>query len=458
MLLAVDSLPYLLFVPSSLEIFLQLIYYRIGISRIQYSLSVDSLPSLSILVPIKGETIEVIQGLIDNLTNLKWDRNKLEVIIISDDDETTFEKIRRSITIPSELRVILVRRQERIGQKSGALLHGLRLSRGNLILTLDVDARLYPDSVLRAYSLMIDKNCDAVSMDWRGYSRNGSKLARGLMVATAIGSISVLRGRHRAGMVVFPVGSGTLFKREALQVVNGWDPSIVQEDLEIGVRLAYAGKTVCGSDIPIMVEVPDDLYSFYIQQTRWAMGSMETLIWRFKYIIFSKKSIFKKLEMIVYLLQYIPISITFISATLLVMLLPFVREDLITNPVFTLWITVTAAYAFLFVNMGRKLGMSFQEALLSLGRTSAYTVAISPYILMWTLRGLRKRRPFRVTPKGKRLETNSGILIPILTFGVIFMVASLAYMAMGMIVTGLWLFYYSAGYIYTVYIDKKQKI
>ncbi|WP_061950519.1 glycosyltransferase family 2 protein [Acidiplasma cupricumulans] len=86
------------------------------------------------------------------------------------------------------------------------------------------------------------ENADAVTMNWIGYGNVESTTVNSLIISTYYTNTSIITGRDHAGMPVMPVGCGTLFKRDALNAVDSWDPEMIQDDLEIGTRLIHAGK------------------------------------------------------------------------------------------------------------------------------------------------------------------------------------------------------------------------
>lgn len=448
----------IVFVIPSLILLYQYIFFKLGYNRIDViDVNPKDLPLLSIIVPTKGERPELIQGLLNNLAEVDWDKSKMEVIIVSDDSPEYFEEMKEKIIPPQGLEVRMYRREKKLGFKSGALAYGFERSRGDLILTLDVDARVRKDSIKKAYLHMLQFNCDAVTMKWIGYSHNSySLLAKGIMVSTIIADNSILRGRDRANLKVFPVGCGTMFKKSAIEEVGPWDYSMIQDDLEIGARLINRGKRICSSDSIVFVEVPDNLLAFYIQQTRWAMGSIEVLTRRFKQIITSKANILQKIDALLFLLQYVPIALTFIAA-LLISIYSFLGkgDPLNSIPLFTLWAIALGIYAYNFIKVARDSGLRLIEALRSLGKVSAYTVSISPFITLSIFSAFKKSRNYIITPKGKAGKTR--IIYIILAFGLLFLFASINYLIHQEFISGLWLLYYSLAYIFT-FSSYKQEI
>ncbi|BCU71300.1 glycosyltransferase [Stygiolobus caldivivus] len=447
----------LLFVYPSIFIIYQLVLYKRSnkILVLNQNLKDTNLPFLSIIVPTKGESIEVLQGLINNVNELVWDKRKLEVIIVSDDSEDYFNELVNKLSIPSDLDVKIFRREKKLGYKSGALLYGYERAKGQLILTIDVDSRLPKDALIKAYAKMVTGNCDAVVFEWTGYTNNNySSLAKGLIATTVLASKALFKGKESLGLRPFPVGSGTLFKKEVLDELDGWDYKLIQDDLEIGARMAYLGKKVCASGVPIYIEVPDNLYGFYVQQTRWALGTGEVLRNRIRHIINSPYSFTQKFDMIFHLLQYTPIILTFILATLISLLSPFVKGDILRTPLFLVWIATVIGYATTLFILALRLGLGFKNSIMAIGRLTAFTVAISPFITISFLKGIISRNKiYIVTPKGANQTSFQvkvrRIIAVIAMLGILYLLASIIYLIHNYFITGIWLLYYSSGYIYT---------
>lgn len=447
-------LQFFAFIYPSLFLFNQVIYYKNSKYKLyvnKNNLIKNEYPPISIIIPTKSEKIEIIKDLIRNLEHVKWDKSKIEVIIVSDDDEDYVNSLKRNINCDLDVKILHRKKEERLGYKSGALLYGFLRSKGKYILTLDVDARILPDSLVKLHEIMLNCNCDAVTMKWVGYSEDKySSLVKGLIISTIMGSEILYIGRYNSGLNIFPIGCGTFYKREILEEVGGWDYKLIQDDLELGARLLSNNRRICASDVPIFIEVPNNFNSFYIQQTRWALGTFETLIHRFKYILKIKNKI-SMIDLILYLLQYTPLAFVFLISILLLPLAFILNYDPLRSPFIIIWIIALLSYAYLFILTGKKLKMGLKEILTSLGRLSAYTVALSPFILLNIIRSFLKNKNYKVTPKGSKNKIKNKIIYIILLFGFIFLFESIIYLIKSAFFTGLWLFYYSFAYIYTSY-------
>ncbi len=70
----------------------------------------------------------------------------------------------------------------------------------------------------------------------------------------------------------------TLFRRNALENVHGWNPSAMTEDIDITWRL-YQQKWLCGYEPHAIchIFVPETISGFLNQRKRWAWGGVEVL-------------------------------------------------------------------------------------------------------------------------------------------------------------------------------------
>lgn len=84
-----------------------------------------------------------------------------------------------------------------------------------------------------------------------------------------------------------PLGGNTVFVRTALlKAADGWDPEVLAEDCELGVRLSTAGARVAVAYEPGLVtreETPPTISSLVKQRTRWNQGFLQVLhkgVWK----------------------------------------------------------------------------------------------------------------------------------------------------------------------------------
>lgn len=88
------------------------------------------------------------------------------------------------------------------------------------------------------------------------------------------------------GYILTVSGVLTLFRREALDLIGGWSPQAMTEDIDATWRL-YAKKWKCGycSKAICFIYVPETVSGFLKQRIRWARGGVEVLVRRFTGIL-----------------------------------------------------------------------------------------------------------------------------------------------------------------------------
>jgi len=409
---------------------------------------------LTVVIPIKNEPLDlVVRTVRDGLRNLR-EADNVEILVISDDSEDYVEELAGKLPY----RNVRVIKRGGGGGRSAALDYGFRLARGTYVMYVDADARLGPEISRKIISSL--GNHDVLVIPWRGYYSRRTKLGEALAYITTMYSFMYHTLRSALNLFVFPLGSGTIYKKEVLESVNGWGPRIIQDDIWLGTKLATKGiepKVLNGCYLDVLV--PCKYTAFRIQQCRWAYGTSEVLskmFWRF---VKAPISTIKKLEMIVYMLQpavSIPVLASMLLATVAALSEGHVGIlALINSPIaMALGVTIvvlTALYSIIEIRIARDLGLgSTKKIAFMMGRQAAFHSSLIPLLAIYSALGfIRKRIPYRITPKGSR-EDVLGIDTPLLV---------MALTAIGMFticvltmnfVTALMLFAFLSPYIYTL--------
>lgn len=308
--------------------------------------------------------------------------------------------------------MIFHHRNEPRGERTGALNDGLKISHGKYIMTYDVDNVIEPKALEEAIKVLEqDHEKMAVVLRWKPLNTD-TRVSE--MQAYALDYLmdSLYRGFQGLGLPVFPLGSGTIYRREKLLELGGWDEARIQDDMEIGVRIFSKGYVTSFIDNPgIRVELPPTIKALRVQQCRWSYGAMDALISRLKYLLFSRKlSIKTKILSIIFLLQYTPVVA--VSLGIIVLAFAMLSHLLIENILFisSMISTVFASiYIYSFIHAHRLRGKSAWKSLVMLGRSSAAVVYLAPWITWYTLKAIL-RLPYRyvITPKGKKAYSSAG--------------------------------------------------
>jgi len=132
-------------------------------SRLSKYIEHYSLPFVSLIVATRNEE-SVIGGLLKSLNMLTYDRSRLEVIVVDDSTDSTFQILEEWTKIMENLKI--VKRSERIGWKGGALNLALEYLRKDSVwvIILDADMILPPHVIEEFFTVMFNskKLCNAI--------------------------------------------------------------------------------------------------------------------------------------------------------------------------------------------------------------------------------------------------------------------------------------------------------
>lgn len=433
------------------------------LSNSSRSLNMSTAPYISIAIPIKNEDPEILEKTLRSCASIEWDREKLEIIVISDDPIEKRPEIQEVIDRVSSLTGLEIKaiyRDSPTNGRIGALNLASRVAIGDAILFLDVDTRPSPGLIRRAVE-MINNGCDAVVFRWRGYYHYDTRLARALSTAMEFIVGSLYRGRAGHGFRVVPLGSGTIYKKEILAMVGYWDSNIIQDDYWMGIKLSRVGANVCYCDDEhVEVLVTSTYRALKIQQMRWSFGAVQAVRKGLTHIARSRVPVVHRVELALYGLQYTPtIAIAFSLYSYPILMIFYNGADPLLNiaHVFILWIAVSIAYIATYVRMiSKRQGLSVHEALKRLGTSSAATASLAPHIAINQLGALIiDRYLYPVTPKGSRELSMRGVTVseaPEIAAVLVLLIGIVVSIARGYILSLLWLSILLSSFIYTLII------
>ncbi|MEM1665391.1 MAG: glycosyltransferase family 2 protein [Zestosphaera sp.] len=452
-----------LIMPSILVMFIHSVMYFLGEENRKKEVRVSSSlinSGVSVVVPVKNEPEHLILELIDNLSkSLSTLNREYEVLIICDDPpETGLELKRVSEEYASKLGLNnfkFVVRTEGPKGRAAALNYGVLNSRHDLILFLDADSRLHEDTIPKLISC-IELGYDACVARWLGYTYRKTKLGVSLTYSMKYVVDTLYKSRHNLGLMVFPLGSGTLYKKDVLLKVGLWEFNVIQDDMYIGTKLYGMGHTVGYSDDALVeVSVPSNFRAFAVQQSRWAFGAVETLKKGYlRYIVKKSKDLglLRLVEGAIFLLQYVPLAGLSLSLILVPILSILLRDDIMSMNIYflTIFSIMTLIYGLSLYNSLKELKLPKLRILRIMGSIAAFTTSISPYILAHTIKAVFDDRiSYVVTPKGEK-EYVLGKDRNLILFATYLSVVLAGNVILMNYFTSLWVGIFLSGIIYTL--------
>ncbi|MDD3079634.1 MAG: glycosyltransferase [Paludibacter sp.] len=237
-------------------------------------------PKVSIIVPAYNEELNAVRT-VDSLLGTTYP--DFEIIFVDDGSkDQTYEKVKTAF-IGNEKVFVLTKEN---GGKAAALNFGIEHASGKIMVCIDADTFLPPEAVTLLIPYFADEKTGAVA----GNVRVGNKLN----MLTNWQSIEYTTSQNfdrRAfdfvnAILVVPGAIGA-FRKEALELVNGFTTDTLAEDCDLTLRILRGGYTIhtCNEALAL-TEAPESLKMFIKQRFRWSFGMMQSF-WKHRDLLFS---------------------------------------------------------------------------------------------------------------------------------------------------------------------------
>ena len=235
------------------------------------------LPIYSVVVALYRE-VAALPGLIAALQGLDYPREKLEVMIVLETDDTETRRALDRMALGMPFKTILAP-PEGPRTKPKALNAALPLARGELLVVFDAEDRPESDQLRRAAAAFdADHGGSLACVQARlTIDNTGDGWLAGLFTAEYAGLFDVLLPGLAHLRLPIPLGGSSNHLRTAvLRKAGGWDPYNVTEDADLGTRLARMGYGIDVIGSTTYEEAPNRLDLWLKQRTRWFKGWMQT--------------------------------------------------------------------------------------------------------------------------------------------------------------------------------------
>src|ERR671936_705385 len=235
-------------------------------------------PMVTVQLPLYNERY-VARRLLQAVGALDYPIAQLEIQLLDDStDETTAILAQSASRLRAKgLRVVHLRREERLGFKAGALAAGLKEAQGEFIAIFDADFVPPPEFLRKTIPFFTHPRVAAVQTRWGHLNRDFSLLT--LAQSFGIdGHFGVEQSARCWGNLLLNFnGTAGVWRKVAIQDAGGWAHDTLTEDLDLsyraqlrGWRILYRPDIVCPAELPVLIS------GFKSQQRRWAKGSIQT--------------------------------------------------------------------------------------------------------------------------------------------------------------------------------------
>ncbi len=255
--------------------FLMWFSYLDHIEELMHQPELRAFPRVSIIVPAYNEG-KVIESSIRSL--LALDYPDFEIVVVDDGSEDdTYQKARRFEGYHGAHRTRVRVLTQRNTGKARALNRGIAISDSPLVLCMDGDSRLTPDTLRKAVRHFASPSIGAVAGNVKVVNR-GNLLCK-LQALEYIEGLNLSRkaqGFFRiVNIIPGPIG---IFRREVLEQVRFYSPDTYAEDCDLTLDILMHGWRVKYEPEAIAyTEAPETLGDLYRQRYRWTRGILQSI-------------------------------------------------------------------------------------------------------------------------------------------------------------------------------------
>jgi len=237
-----------------------------------------SLPLYTILVPLYHEAA-VLPGLLDALGKLDYPRDRLEVLLLLEEDDVETSRACAALSLPGYTRALVVP-QGYPKTKPRACNEGLAAAHGEYLVIYDAEDRPDPDQLRKALAAFANARSNVVCQQAKlaYYNQRQNILTRMFTIDYANWFEGILPGLTWLEAPIPLGGTSNHFRTDKLRELGGWDPYNVAEDADLGIRLARRGYQTAMFESVTWEEANSKLKSWIKQRSRWTKGYMQTFL------------------------------------------------------------------------------------------------------------------------------------------------------------------------------------
>lgn len=238
----------------------------------------SDLPFYTILLPAYNEA-SVIKKLVDNLARMDYPEDKLEVLLLVEEDDAETLNALRSSDPPDYFKLVLIPPAEP-RTKPKALNFGLTLARGDIVAVYDVEDK--PDVLqLRRAAVTLSRygpevGCVQGQLSYANATQN--IITKWFTVEYAMWFSFFLPGLVTLNAPIPLGGTSNHFRRDALRTLGGWDPYNVTEDCDLGIRMFREHYDIRVLESTTLEEANSDFVNWVKQRSRWYKGYLQTFL------------------------------------------------------------------------------------------------------------------------------------------------------------------------------------
>jgi len=241
-------------------------------------------PKITIAIPAYNEE-KTILATIKSVIALNYPKNKMEILVINDGSKDNTAKVVRNFIRDSNFNIRLINQANK--GKGAAMNNALKQATGELFISLDADSYVRPDALQVITPYFEDPKVSSVLPIIK--VRQSNSIMRKLQYVEYLINFFFKKLMAKLDCIHVTPGPFSVYRRDILRNLGGFDEKNLTEDLEMAMRLQkhhYKIVQILGTEVT--TDAPINFVEFYKQRNRWYKGALLNL-WAYRKMIFNKK-------------------------------------------------------------------------------------------------------------------------------------------------------------------------
>lgn len=252
---------------------------EIGFTQDELSaLNDDDLPIYTILCPLYKEG-KVLPHFINSIEKIDWPKEKLDVLLLLEEDDTDTISVAKQIELPEYFRVLIV--PDTLPKtKPKACNYGLSFAKGEYLVIYDAEDQPDVQQLKKAHAAFLKSpakiKCMQAKLNY--FNPDQNLLTRLFTAEYSLWFDVVLTGLQSINTTIPLGGTSNHFRTKDLRALCGWDSFNVTEDCDLGIRLFKKGALTAVIDSVTLEEANSSVQNWLRQRSRWIKGYMQTFL------------------------------------------------------------------------------------------------------------------------------------------------------------------------------------
>ncbi|MEX0672723.1 MAG: glycosyltransferase family 2 protein [Candidatus Paceibacterota bacterium] len=255
--------------------------YTVYGKKVHHYKNASFTPPVDIFITVAGEPIETVRGTV--LATKAMVYPNFSITILNDGyvaGKDNWQDIER---LAYECGISCITRKTPGGAKAGNINNGLRHTHAPFIVVFDADYQPHTDFLTQTMPYCADPNVAYIQTPQFYYNAGLSFITRVAWAQQQLFYGPIVRGKDRLNATTL-CGTNMVIRRSALEKIGGMCEESIAEDLATGMFLHQQGwKSIYVPKVLAEGLAPEDFFSYYKQQHRWARGALD-IIFRYNLV------------------------------------------------------------------------------------------------------------------------------------------------------------------------------